>query len=45
MSELHDAMVALVEGRSLTDADAEKPDVAPQVVSLDAFRRRTPSKE
>ena len=29
----------------ITDVDAEKPDVAPQVVSLDAFRRRTPSKE
>jgi uncharacterized protein len=31
----------------VTDAEAEteKPDVAPQVVSLDAFRRRTPSKE
>jgi uncharacterized protein len=27
------------------DADAEQPDAAPQVVSLDAFRRRTPSKE
>ena len=29
----------------ITDVDAEKPDVAPQVVSLDAFRRRPPSKE
>jgi len=29
----------------ITETDAEKPDVAPQVVSLDAFRRRTPSKE
>ena len=29
----------------ITETDAEKPDVATQVVSLDAFRRRTPSKE
>jgi uncharacterized protein len=25
--------------------EAEQPDAAPQVVSLDAFRRRPPSKE
>lgn len=32
-------------GAEVTDAEAETPDAAPQVVSLDAFRRRTPSKE
>ncbi len=26
-------------------SEAEKPDAAPQVVSLDQFRRRPPSKE
>jgi hypothetical protein len=31
--------------REVTDPEAEQPDAAPQVVSLDAFRRRTPSKE
>lgn len=29
----------------VTEEETEKPDAAPQVVSLDAFRRRTPSKE
>jgi hypothetical protein len=29
----------------VTEAEGEKPDTAPQVVSLDAFRRRPPSKE
>ena len=33
------------DARSPKPVEAEKPDATPQVVSLDAFRRRPPSKE
>jgi hypothetical protein len=35
----------VVEETEHVEAEPEKPGEAPQVVSLDAFRRRTPSKE
>jgi hypothetical protein len=40
-----DAAEAPEPAQEPEQAEAEKPDTTPQVVSLDAFRRRPPSKE